>query len=522
MKERLSGLWVSVRERWSNTTKQLKILLLGGIAAIFIAAMVIVSILGRTDYIVLYNNLTVQENAEVMVQLQSIGVQGRLEGNALLIPQAQENAVRMHLAVMGQPMGGTSGFDIFQMGGGLTATQADRDFFANAQAEANLVAMIRTIPEVRDASVVINRQEAGAFIFESERLPAQVAVVIERMPGRNLRPEQVQGMVNLILTSVPGVSEENISIMDSMNGDLRLMLTENFSDRHQQVLRLTEQVNDTFRRRVLGMLVPVYGEGRVEVQINSVLDTSDRTTESVTYIPFDENDPRNNPVNFFESEFERTLLGGAAEGVPGATDNIDVPMYAAEADDGDGVHVYARNVIDFLVSSEHTMLINDGMDIVDMSVAVLIDSAGLPAGDRDVLIDLVAAAAGVAPYRVSVQSLPFATAPVIAPETSSVFQSGVFWGVLGSIALLVAGLGILMIRARKKKAALAAAAAAEAAAAEEEATSLMEMMSAQEEDFEPIVLPETPEQKLKGQIKDLADSDPEIVAQLIKTWLVSA
>ena len=41
-------------------------------------------------------------------------------------------------------------------------------------------------------------------------------------------------------------------------------------------------------------------------------------------------------------------------------------------------------------------------------------------------------------------------------------------------------------------------------------------------EYEPIQLVDTQEQKLKAQIRDLAVSDPEIVAQLIKTWLVNA
>jgi len=518
MRERLSGVWITVRERWSNTTRQLRILLLGGAAIVFAAAIVIVLILNHTEYVVLYNNMTVSQNAEVLAQLQEIGVQGQIRGTAILIPAQHENAVRMHLAVRGQPQGDGFGYDIFAMAGGLTATQADREFYATAQAQARLSAMIMTIPEIREAWVTINFQDTTSFIFAADRLPASVAVVIERMPGRNLRPEQVQGILNIVMASVQGVHEDNVQIMDSVDGDLRLMLLGGgAADRHAQALRLTEMVNETFRRRILQLLVPVYGDDGVEVRVNSVLDTAERTTERIDYIPFDPLDPTNNPLDYRETEWERTVLGGPAQGVPGATDNIDVPMYLAEVDDGTGIHAFGRRVEDFLVSSERNMIIDAGLEIVNMSVAVIIDAEELTPGVRDQVTNLVAMASGVLPEGIAVHGLPFVRPPVEEPfDPTTIFRSPIFWIIVSVLFLLLAGLAIffLVIKRRKKVEVI------EAIDLEEQA-SLMDLMAAQD-DFEPIQLPETQESKLKSQIKDLADTDPEIVAQLIKTWLLSA
>ena len=516
MRERLSELWISIKMRWSSLSRQIRILLLGGIAVTLVAAMVVVIILNHTEYIVLYNNLTPAQNAEVVTQLQSVGVTPRMEGTALLIPASQENAVRMHLAIMGMPLGSETGFEVYQLGQGLTSTQSERDFFQNAQAEAVLASMIRTIPEVMDVRVTINQRESGAFIFQDERLPASVAIVIERLPGRNLRPEQVQGILNLTLAAVPGLHESNISIMAD-GEDLTLMLSAAGGDRHAQIMRLTEQLNESYRRRVLGMLTRMFGYDHVDVRVNVMLDTSDLITESITYIPFDPTNPRNNPVDFFESEFERTWLGVPAEGVPGATDNIDVPMYAAEVDDGAGVHVYARNVIDFLVSSEHTLLTHDGFFVSDLSVSVLIDAEELPVGLRDQVTNLVAMASGAPPERIAVQYHQFPRDIAEDEEAVSIFRNPWFWVAVAVLLLLIAALIVyLVIRRRRQQAALAHALDLE------EQASLMELMAAGDEEFEPIQLPETQEQKLKNQIRDLAESDPEIVAQLIKTWLMSA
>ena len=520
MRDRFAGLWVSLKERWQNTSRQLRILLLGGGAIVLIAALVVVLIVNHTDYVVLYNNLTVEENATVLALLQESGVQGVMEGNTIMVPESQRDQAHMAVAMHGFPVR-PSNHEIYMMGTGLTATQADRDFFSNAQSTADLANMIRTFPEVRDVQVTINQQESNSFVFAGDRLPASVAVMIQKMPGRTLRPEQVNGIINLILTSVPGVSEENIAISDE-NGDLRFMLEGNSGDIHAQRLQLTEQVNQLFRRRILDMLHSVYGEGRVEVRVNSVLDTTERTVDSITYIPWDENDPTNNPLNFRERENEQTVMGGVVGGVPGATDNVDVPMYGAENAEGEGVHSFSRYVEDFLVSSERAMLANAGFDIVDMTVAVVIDSDNLPNGERDVVLDLVAMASGVQAANISVQNLAFSRLPEAEPvQPTTIFNNPLFWVLIGVIVLIIVAMVLWLLMAAKKRREAANAVIVEAFDYTED-NSLTGMMSAGEDDFEPIQLPETQEQKLKSQIKDLADTDPEIVAQLIRTWLLSA
>ncbi|MCL2579656.1 MAG: flagellar M-ring protein FliF [Oscillospiraceae bacterium] len=521
MRDRLADFWFSFKERWQNTTRQLRILLLGGGAVVLISALVAVLVLNHTEYTVLYNNLTVGENAEVLVLLNNQGVNARLEGNTILVPSDQEGLARMSVAMHGFPVR-PLGYEIYMMGTGLTATQSDREFFYNAQAVQNLASVIRAFPEVRDVQVIINQQETGSFVFAGDRLPASVAIMIDRMPGRNLRAEQIQGIINMTMASVPGLSEENIAISDD-TGNLRMMLDVNTGvDVHAQRLHLTEQVNQIFRRRIMDLLIPVYGEGGVEVRVNSVLDTTERSSEAMTYIPWDENDPANNPINFMESEQEQTTVGGPVGGVPGANDNVDVPQFGALADDNGNIHYYNRVVTDFLVSSERTMWNEGGFTIDSMSAAVIIDADALPNGERDVILDLVAMASGIPLANISVQNLAFSRPDgEEAYQPTTIFQNPLFWVGIALIILIVAGMTVWMILAAKKKKAAAAALIVEPFDYTEEA-SLAGMMPASEETFEPIQLPETPEQKLKGQIKDLADTDPEIVAQLIRTWLLSA
>ncbi len=515
MGEKLSAFGGSVKEFWSKISKGMRILLLGGIAGVLLLSLIIVLLLNHTDYIVLYNNLTVEENAGILAQLQEMGVEGKLEGNSILIPAEQENMVRMQLAVRGAPVDGF-GYDTYQLGSGLTSTQYDKNFYDKAQQQERLEAMIKTFAEVRDAHVTLTIPENSIFVLQEDVQKPSASVKIQKNPGRSLSPEQIQGILNLVRNAVPGLEEDNIAIVDE-SGDLRLSMSL-AGDIHSTKLKLTDSVNRSMENRILAMLTPLYGDDHVVVKVNSILNTDEQTTEKIDYIPPE--DPNNPLKDYEEIEWERQAGTQVAQGVPGANDNIDVPQYAAQVED-DGTGPYYRNhaIYDYLVSSERNQIIKAGLTITDLTVAVLIDKETLGNTERDQVFDLVAKASGVEQEKVSVQGMTFARGPAIdltgpASRTILGLPVGVFFAILLIIVSLIIILIVWMVSKRKKE-----QLAAEGAMDEE--ASLLEMIAEREAEFEPIQLAESQEQKLRAQIKDLANSDPEIVAQLIRTWLLN-
>jgi flagellar biosynthesis/type III secretory pathway M-ring protein FliF/YscJ len=268
----------------------------------------------------------------------------------------------------------------------------------------------------------------------------------------------------------------------------------------------------------------VYGEENFTVAVSTVLDTDHRITQRHEFMPHDPDNPQNNPLNYAEHLRERLGPDGwFVEGVPGATDNTDVPMYQARDLGIGGADAYvARDVFDYLVSSIREDIISEGLTITDVSVAVLINRDGLSNAEHAVLLDSISKASGS--DNVSVNAIRFISDPVLpgVEEPMPLLQLFIITGA-AFLALLIIFL-IMLISTRKKH--RAALAAAEAAALEDDGIEydeygmpLVDLVD-EDEGFEPIIIPETAEAKLKTQIKDLAITDPEIVAQLIKTWLV--
>lgn len=507
-------------------SRRMRFLLLAIVAVLLIAVLILVVIYNDKEYVTLYSDLTSAQSAEVIVALESASIPYEVQNGKLLVEVKNEEKARLQLTMLNFTDPGY-GYDIANSGG-LMATQSDKDRnYYNQLQERMRAAIVDYFPEIASATVTISVPQRSAFALQTENTPASASIILKKQPGATLSAEQVQGIMTYVKTSVQGLTEENISIVDE-RGDLKtvLDLEENYNNKK---LELTSQVSNQLSRAIESMLEGPYGRDHISVRAMAELNTDSRVTESTTYNPIDPENPTNNPLDY--SEFNREKTGDgfpAVEGVVGDQDNIGTPQYAAEEAEAEESNYYSlHDVYDYLVSNTREQIIKDGFVIERASAAIVIDRESLLDGERDSIIALAANASGIAPENITVANLKFVVD--YEPDTPTGDDIGrvvIFVG-LGLLLFCIIMIIVLTAVSRKKKreAAAAEAAAAEAAAAEallydENGIPLIDLMN-QEEEYEPIELQESQEQKLKMQIKDLAESDPEIVAQLIKTWLVS-
>jgi flagellar M-ring protein FliF len=509
-----------VRDWWIGLSRKVRIGLLVALAGVLLISLVTAIILNHKNYVLLYNGASTQESASVLVTLGEMNIEPRItDAGAIYVPDDDLNQIRMRLAQNGFE-GNTFNYDVFNSAS-LTSTQSDRDTYYLFQTQDRLQQTIELFDEVETAVVTLNAPQPSIYALNNDTVEPSASVTVRLYQGEKLTPEQIQTILNLVKPAVAGLEEENISITDTIS-DLKLQL-ESYSGSNVAKINLTEEVNRNVRNRILGLLQPLYGQDNVQVAVNSVLDIDQKTTQTTQYNPINPEDPTNNPLDY--AEYDREKLGGEAgpvEGVAGANDNVDTPQYAAEdVDVTDADSFVVQDVLDYLVSSVREEIVKEGLEITDMSVAVLINANTLPADQRDQIIDSVAKASGVPAENISVQNIPFAgltpyEAPTIAEDDTT--RLLIITGI-ALLALCIIFVSIIMVM-RKRQKEREAALAAEGDLYDENGIPLVDLM-AQEEDFEPIAIPETTEAKLKSQIRDLATSDPEIVAQLIKTWLIA-
>jgi flagellar M-ring protein FliF len=505
-----------IRERWANATRRARLLFLAIVALALVLILILTLWLNHKDWVVLYEDLTMPESAQVIAVLNENAIPYDTDiAGRLLVEDSNENNARLQLAILGFE---NAGFDYTIMNsGGLTATQQDKDRNYINNLQNRLQATIELIPEIQRAIVTITMPQRSVLALSGAEEVVSASVTITRKPGRSLTTDQVRGIVNIVKDSVQNLDEANLSIVDVENGDLKSSLDLD-SDFNNRKLDLTQQVNTSIESQILRVVQPAYGPEDVKVVVSTRLNTDSSVAERTTYLPLDPENPTNNPLDYAEYDRQRTGDGfPAAGGIPGTNDNVETPQYAILEDDAANSDYYSgHDIWDYLVGNLREQIVKDGFIIERASASILINTESLPDADVNAIIALASNASGIEGAAITVQGMLF-DRPVLPDEPPITGRGLTFWFlIIGLPLLLVCIILIIVLTAMARRRREQEAALLELEEGEQQ--SLAELMG-QEPEFEPIALVESSEQKLKLQIKDLAESDPEIVAQLIKVWL---
>jgi flagellar M-ring protein FliF len=163
----------------------------------------------------LYADLDQREAGQIVDQLDRAHIANQVsqDGTRIMVPSGDVARARLLLAKNGLPSGGSLGYEIFDRGDGLTATQFQQHINETRALEGELVRSIRMISGVRAARVhlVLPRREP----FARDAQTAQASVLLTMTGAARMDTEGVQAIVNLIAAAVPGLRPQNIAIIDN-------------------------------------------------------------------------------------------------------------------------------------------------------------------------------------------------------------------------------------------------------------------------------------------------------------------
>lgn len=166
-------------------------------------------------YQVLYQNLALKDSAAVVEALEGAGYNDyKLEdgGKTILINRKIQDEARISLASEGIPAGGVVGFEIFDQGGQLGATDFDKRIKLTRALSGELSRNISRIYGIEDAKVKVVIPEKS--MFATEKVPVTAAVFVKLKQGFLLSPDQVSGIRALVASSVEDCQQENVTVVD--------------------------------------------------------------------------------------------------------------------------------------------------------------------------------------------------------------------------------------------------------------------------------------------------------------------
>ena len=297
-----------------------------GFAAL-IAVLVGVLLWSRApDYKLLYANLADRDGGAVVQALQQMNVPYKFSegGGVIYVPSDKVHDVRLRLASQGLPRGGTVGFELLEnQKFGLTQFQEQVNY--QRALEGELSRSVQSLSAVQAARVHLAIPKPSVFLREQQKPSA--SVLLSLYPGRTLEREQVAGIMHLVSSSVPELPVAAVSVLDQ-NGSLLSTDTSSKSNAHldEQQLAYRHQVEASYIKRIVDILVPMVGRDNVRAQVTADLDFSESEATAETF------KPNQNPAEAaIRSQQTHETVNGSqtAGGVPGALTNQPVPAATA-------------------------------------------------------------------------------------------------------------------------------------------------------------------------------------------------
>ncbi|WP_227816866.1 flagellar basal-body MS-ring/collar protein FliF [Nitrogeniibacter aestuarii] len=307
-------------------TSRQKLAMMAALAAA-IALAVGVMLWSRTpDYAVLFSNLEEKDGGAIVTALQAQNIPYDIGpgGNTIRVPADRVHDVRLQLAAQGLPRGGMVGFELME-NQKLGVSQFHEQINYQRGLEGELARTIQSIAAVAGARVHLAMPKRTAFLRDAKQPTASVFVNLH--PGRNLDAAQVAGIVHLVASSVPNMSNDGVSVIDETG-----KLLTNKSDPLRAAgldptqLSYVQELESTYVQRVENILEPLVGKGNFRVQVTADVDFDRIEQTNETYKP--NADPTQTAIRS-RQESENVTRDPGPEGVPGAlTNQPPVPAQA--------------------------------------------------------------------------------------------------------------------------------------------------------------------------------------------------
>lgn len=217
----------------------------------------------------LFAGLADADKAAVADTLNSAGIPYAIDRDtgALSVGEDQFYQAKMLLAQAGLPKAAPDG-DAMISALPMGASRAVEGERLRGAREMDLARTIEAIDAVASAKVHLAVEQPSVFLRDQAKPAA--SVMLRLRAGRALSDAQVQAIVNLVASSVPGLSPDGISVVDQ-SGKL---LTKNGvgDDAATKQVQIQSQIEERYRQALNSLLGPIVGEGNFTAEVHADLD----------------------------------------------------------------------------------------------------------------------------------------------------------------------------------------------------------------------------------------------------------
>jgi flagellar M-ring protein FliF len=286
---------------------------LGAIAALGLAAMIWMAFSAAPSRDLL-SGLADQDKAAVVEALDAAGVAYEMDRTtgALSVSGDDYHRARMLLASQGLPKSAPDGNEMIASLP-LGASRAVENERLRGAKEVDLARSIEAIDAVQSARVHLALETPSVFV--RDRAQRAASVILRLAPGRVLGAEQVQAIVHLVASSVPGLAPEGVSVIDQAGKLLSSGSGDAAGAASERQVAVQAKIEERYRETLTALLTPIVGAGNFTAEVHADLDFSETQATRESF-------PKE--ASTLRSEEGSWTAGGSQEttaGIPGALSN---------------------------------------------------------------------------------------------------------------------------------------------------------------------------------------------------------
>jgi flagellar M-ring protein FliF len=288
--------------------------LLAGVAAAVAAAIWLVLWSQGQNYTVLYGQMSDREAGQVMDALTAAGIEFKLSpSGAVSVPDTKVQEARIRLASQGLPQSDSMGIEMIQKESALGTSTLMETARYQSVLETELARTIVKVQGVQNARVHLALPKPSVFLSDARK--ATASVMLQLYPGRRLDPGQVAAIVHLVASSVPELSANDVTLVDQAGSLLNAPDESAEAQMSARQFEYTRKMEESYQRRIVELLEPLVGPGRVRATVTADLDFTVSESTHENY------DPQKTAVRSEQTSKEDRKGGDGAEGIPGALSN---------------------------------------------------------------------------------------------------------------------------------------------------------------------------------------------------------
>lgn len=513
--------------RLSDKTK--KIIIAAVIGVLVISGAVVAALsMRQKPYEVMFTGVSSEEAKQIIGKLQEDGIDYQFDDGDIKVPTENMDTTRAKLVSEGYPKSGFT-YDVFKNNVNLMTTDSDRQTFKLYDLETRIGSTIQIFDGVKEAYVTIALGDTSKYaLSEDGAKEASAQAVVVMKDGGSPTEEQANSIQLLISRSIPGMVIDNVSVFDGNGREVSTKAGDSDSDSGKAADEIEKLIEDQISAKVMNVLGPVYGNGNVRVSVKGTVNMDKLIRESIVYNTPEKIDEKDKTGLTSEESITKEYSGDGqtASGVAGSEANADIPQYNAGGQNQDNAYASSSLNRKYLLNQiKEQGQVSPG-SIENLTVSVVVNGNDFGSMSIDDIRNLTGNAAGIAQAdraeKITAVAAPFYTidVPKEPDQPAEANTNGILinqWILIGALAgvLLLILIIILIVRRRRRKRALAE----ELEDSQEDVPGILPVPGNEDQEIEVLVPEEDKVAELRDSVREFAEQNPEISAQLLKTWL---